>query len=263
MGLNFSSRRDLYLRKCTPPKRTERSERFAVRLCANQAGQLVCTQENPFAHLGSDVDVRQKSVILGIYSLFVFNEAHESLEVSIKGLFDLNKVRPNQDKPHPDDTASITVVCPPKFNGPVEVTNRKQYAPRVSPEEIKMYAGMEKAILEPTTVSLQQEDEQILEVFEATNPIVTFMDEHAKDLGTLDVEKFDTGYRRIGNDSLERIRQFFSNTIFDMMRYTRFEDCSVSCDTKCAPGTSVTVILQVDFLVVEDTGNMQLEEIQL
>lgn len=263
MWFNFSSRRDVYIRKAVPPKRTERSERFAIRLCANQAGKMVSTEENPFARLGSDVDVHQRIVILGIYNLFLFNEVNEGLDINVGGLFDLTKARANQDKPHPDDTGSIVIACPSKFNGPVEAANRKQYVPRISKNDIIMYAGMENAILEPTTVSLQQEDEQVLEVFETTNPVVTFADEHAKELGALDMEKFDSGYRRIGNESMERIREFFRNTIFDLMRYTRFEDCSVSCDAKCPPGTSVTIVLQVDYLVVEDTSTMPLEEIQL
>lgn len=260
---NFSSRRDLYVHKCVAPNKTQLSKRFAIRLCANQTGQLVCTDPNPLASLGSEVDLHQKAIITGIFALFIHNEAKEELDVQIGGLFDLGAARPNQDKPHPDDTGFVTIVCPGRFNGSLEGPDQKQYIPRLSKDDILAYAGMEKAILESNTISLQKEGEEMVEVFENNNPLVIFLDKNAKSMGIVDAERFESGYTRIGAETLQRVREFFRNTVFDVIRYTHFEDVTVTCDTKCAPGTSVSIILQLDYVVVAEATQMKLEEIQL
>ena len=266
MGISFSSRKDIYLHRFSNPSIKECVCQTMVRMVYNDGNALELCGDNPFANIVSMVDENQKIVIQGVYLLFVNNEFKKDLEISISHLFDL-PAHKNEDIHHPDDTASVKIICPQSFNGSIDGNDRVIYKPKLRDELIRKYAGLEQAILEPQSIQMPGPTEnEVKEVFEETSAIMGFIFDNTAHLkpSSSDVKKLGECYYEIDGEFLERVRTFFKNTIFDDIRYTRFEDCRIDCKAKGTPGMSVSVIVQLNYLLIlSGDSKMKQDEIKL
>lgn len=287
MGLNFSTARKEYvIRQYTNPRVKQCENTFMVRMHYSGGDSLVMDNSNPFQGLVSTGDENQRIIIEGMYLLFVNNEFDLDLEVNVSNLFELPREHRNVDVSHPDDTAKISIVCPRRMNGKVSEMDAYLYRPKLSLETLERYAGLEPAILEPQSIEIPNETqeegggeggaEQVVpeEMFEEGNPIVAFIMTHQEALKPLSndfekTEKENTNYYKISGPFLQRVRTFFQDTIFNDMRYTRFEGCKFECmlpegaRIKNA-SANLSFILQIKYLLVSPGDpRMRSDEIKL
>lgn len=284
MGLNFSaSRKEYVIRQYTNPRVKQCDNTFMVRMHYTGGDSLAMENPNPLQSLVSPGDENQRIIIEGMYLLFVNNEFDLDLEVNVTDLFGLPRAHRNVDVSHTDDTAKVTIVCPRRMNGKVPEMDAYLYRPKLALETLERYAGLEPAILEPQSIQIPtktndqdpQEEVSREEVFENGNPIVAFIMTHQEALKPVSGDFEKTGednaspYYKISGPFLERVRTFFQDTIFNDMRYTRFEGCKFEC--RLPEGGRVTnasanlsFILQIKYLTVSPGDpRMRSDEIKL
>ena len=262
---NFSSRQDLYLNQFSNPKVQELSKTLSLRaiVVPGDPNLTFAHEGNAFAGMVSSNDEGQEIVILGIFLLFVHNETRYDVYVDLKGLFIGKKT--NQDVPHVDDCGDLRILCPANFNGVVVGTDRVLYKPRLKDDILRMYAGMERAIVECAEQP----------AFEVSHPIMHFIlhNKHLLNPSASDLVERDRVFT-IAPEFLARVKSFFQNTIYDDIHPTRFEGTSVSgkvpkelmddVQRRKNPAVfpNVTVIVQINYLLVMP-GEQKLRHVEL
>jgi len=237
MGLSWS-RQDIYIHEfCNP---------FSVEKLKQSMISTDKPSSNPFASLISPHEEKQRAVILGIYLLFVCNETYDTCTIQMSGLFEPKKTtHRNEDVGHPDETGTISIICPAQFNGPITENDRILYRPRLKDEYIRKYAGLEEAIMKPQSVLNNGRN-----VYEETNPIVSFIIDHSDHLKPAlnsDFVRHNGGFYEIGAAFLERVQRFFEHTIFDSIRYTRFDQIQFMGGVR---KERISFILQMNYLLI-------------
>lgn len=245
MGNRLSASRDLYLHEYKNPC-----------IVPFQLAKLYhCRDADlaPFAGIVSETDKHQKAVVTGIYLLFVYNNAHDAVEVRFSGLFDGGTI----EGVHPDDANQITIICPPDTNGQVAPIDATLYMPRLREDYIRMYGGLEDVMMQPRT--LGDTDVEIVKSDE--DPLYRFCLVCATPLkaASNDIFKDDkSGHFHIKKAYLERVRTFFKNTVMDDIRYTRFETVKVECNV---PSSEASFIVQINGYLISPTKQPRLEVI--
>ena len=257
---NFSTRQDVYINQFSNPKVQELSKTISFRaIVVPGEDKLTFAHEtDPFAGMVSPNDEGQQVVLLGIYLLFVNNETKHDVYVDVRGLF--QGKRTNQDVPHVDDNGELRILCPASFNNVVLGTDRILYKPRLKDDILRMYAGMERAIVECPKQP----------VLDATHPMMHFIlhSGHLLNPTSVDVYKNETSQTyTVDPVFLERVRTFFTHTIYDDMHPTRLEGVSVSGKIPRALSDdvqlkknavklpNVTLIVQINYLLVTPGEN--------
>lgn len=276
MGGNFSVRRDLYVHHFVNPRIQEKQEQVMVRLMAVPGeNRLVCNKSNPFGHVISNKDEGQQAVITGIYVLFIANETKHDVVVRLSGLFETTK-QENQDVQHIDDSGALKILCPANYNKAVEGNDRILYKPRLKDDVIRTYAGLEGAMLQDQSITLNNADEESI-VLEMAHPMVHFIITNQE---LLKPESGDLVNRErffeIKPEFFQKARQFYNDTIHASMHTTRFEETRLSCapprdvlddiQNKKDPSSlpNVTLVLQLNYLMITPgEPKMRHEEIKV
>lgn len=264
MGSNFSSRKDVYVHQFVNPRIQDRSEQIMIRMMAVPGETYMVfadgkTHCNPFEKFVSRVDDGQEAIITGIYGLFINNESNHSVTMDITGLFESKSQ--NEDVHHIDDDGKMKILCPAGINKALEGNDRILYKPRLMDETIRMYAGLEMAILKDFSVSLETDDSAPV-MLEYSHPLVHFIVMNMDILQPVpgDVIKHDTtGYLQVTRAFLIRAREFFADKIVRDLHPTRFEETQCSClapkelleeakQRKIYP--NVTIVLQMNYLLI-------------
>lgn len=265
MGVNFSGARHVYLHQFENPNVKVTSKRIMIRLVYDEGAKelRVVNGSNPFAQgFLSTVDESQRAVISYIQVEHICNEMDRDFEIQIDQLFDLPEVR-NQDASHPDDTGKIVIFCARKQNDGVAMADSILYRPRLADDLISKYAGTENAILKTSTQTIDQADEESdYALYHKNSPMVCFIMDHGDELAASRHQMAYTSEElnmiRIHKDFVDRVRQLFQHTVWNDLRYTRFEDCKVTCDlgngqvNHLVAGASVCVQLNVCYYVVSN-----------
>ncbi len=276
MGGNFSARRDLYVHHFVNPRIQEKQEQVMVRLMAVPGeNRLVCNKTNPFQHLISSKDEGQRAVITGIYVLFIANETKHDVVVKLAGLFETKK-NDNQDVQHIDDSGMLNILCPANYNKAVEGNDRILYKPRLRDDVIKTYAGLDVAMLQDQSITLNNADEESV-VLEITHPMVHFIITNQELLKpeSGDIVKHERFFE-LKPEFFQKARQFYNDTIYASMHTTRFEETRLSCapprdvlddiQNKKDPSSlpNVTLVLQLNYLMItQGEGKMRHQEIKV
>ena len=196
---------------------------------------------------------KQKVLIVDIYLVYIENNLCVDFIPEIENLVD----KPANVTHHPDgqlideendeQRKGIKLLLPGDFHGPVPEAHRVMFELPDSDVQLLDYAGMEEAIFgeQQTFVPLSMEEqeeqgenpnndnndtsEQSLtsEFFPKHHPLAVFC---TRSKHVLNYSKHD--FREVKNKSgflishglTERVRRFFSNTVFGRLSYTRFED---------------------------------------
>ena len=196
---------------------------------------------------------QQKVLVVDIYLVFIENNLCVDLIPEIENIVD----RPASATHHPngtlimdddddeeDNTKSqrrikIKLLLPKEFHGAVPEKHRAMFELPDSDVQLLDYAGMEDAIfcenqtlipLEETEVENDSNDNtQSLtsEFFPKNHPLAVFCakSKHVLNYGKNDfVELKNKSGFLISNGLTQRVRRFFSNSVFGRLCYTRFED---------------------------------------
>lgn len=262
MGLNFSSRRELYLRQTCNPTVTNKEETFIIRLEYNKALPHLrpVNGDNPFQELGLKLQADERVVIRGIYVRHIANEMKKEFTVEINNLFHIPEPR-NQEANHVDHTGKIRIVCSPLQNAPTRREEAFLYKPQLADATIEKYAGTEDSILNTQTFALQQGTEGPIEqVFPEDSPLLSFIWDHSTHGFRAEKISTEPPLYRIDEETLDRVRTLFKNGIFKDLRYTTFEGCRIFCpvgegNLPITEGASLVIQLKVEYFVIKIQDN--------
>lgn len=280
MGNNFSNRQDLYIHSMDNSQQCqELQDQVMIRICfekSDQPPQIIFP--NPFRRLISEKDDSQKISILALNLSYICNETKHDLLIHLHDIFEvLNKK--NEDSAHVDDTGHIKILCPANFNGPVLGNDRILYKPRLNLDVIRSYVGLN--LLDINIKPIQPNEIHFTEsVLELSHPIVYFIlnnEEKLQQFGTNMIQRTnEPNFVKIDTVYLNRVKEFFKNTIYDDLRTTRFDDVKITCplprelqnelinSKKSSSAASVTLILQINYLLIlTGGGKLKHQEIKI
>lgn len=268
MGLSFSTRQDLYTHHFTNPRVSEISQEFHYRLIAS-AGESHFKFPNgkefinPFPNLVSDKDMFQHIFVTNISLLFLDNETKFDTICQIEGLFG-NSAESNEDVKHTDESGKFSILCPANYAGTVKGNDSILYKPRLKDEILKTYAGIAEAIVNP--------GELLADSYEITHPLCYFIvnNEHLLEPLPGDIEKVGETLYKFDGKFVERVREYFRNTIYNDMHATRFDEAKISMKIppelqdelrKSKNSPNVTIIVRLAGLLVS-SGELRLKNVE-
>ncbi len=269
MGNNFSTRQDIFLNRFSNPRVQELQKTLSIRGTVIPGEKWLTFENgknsvNPFQSLVSPQDASQSVVLLGIYNLFIRNEVNDDIVFRVDNLF-VGKST-NEDVNHVDDNGRIKILCPFKYDNSISGADTILYKPRLKAEVLKAYCGLEECI-----ISGQQQ------IYDKTHPLVHFIlgNRELLETSSSDFIKHEkTQTYEISPEFLKRVQTFFSNTIYDDIHRTRFEETKISCELpkkviednqnrkNVAVLPNVIVILQVNYLLISP-GDQHLRFIEM
>lgn len=260
MRLKWSEQRKFYDNPlCSNSTNKIGSKTVCVKFCVNQNGNLVPTEstKHPFKHIVSQVNNDQQAIVTGLYIKFMQNDfADENTKIEITNLFD------SENDNDEDDTRPIYVTCPAKYHGIFSVSDELIYQPALKREEILMYATQEKALFEPSVVELLMDNEEPGEsiLFEETHPLISCLVMKHISLSELSkIEHDGKTYYGLKNETIEKLKESYNNTIFDNIHYTRFENCKIACNLKVKQELDqpiekqkgIVIVLQINYVLTD------------
>ena len=267
MGNNFSSRQDFYVHTMDNTHTQELQDQIMIRLVPSDGSIFVPVLPNPFRRLVSEKDDSQKICILGLSLVYICNESKYDVNIQIQNVFDV-AIKKNEDMAHMDDTGCLKILCPANFNGPVLGNDRILYKPRLNLDIIRNYAGLN--ILDINIKPMQQENQNDMTLLELAHPIVYFIlnnEEKLQEFGSGNqVQRTaDPNFVKVETTYLNRVKEFFKNTIYDDLRMTRFDDVKIGSvipkglfdelqNRKHATQMSIVVIVQINYLQISSGG---------
>jgi hypothetical protein len=278
MGNNFSSRQDFYVHSMDNTHTQELQDQVMIRLIPD--GTLfVPVLANPFRRLVSEKDDSQKICILGLSLVYICNESKYDVNIQLQNIFDV-AIKKNEDTAHTDDTGCLKILCPANFNGPVLGNDRILYKPRLTLDVIRNYAGLN--ILDINIKPMQEGGQNEMTLLELAHPIVYFIlnnEDKLQEFGNSvnQIQRTnDPNFVKIETVYLNRVKEFFKNTIYDDLRMTRFDDVKIASvipkglfdelqNRKISPPLmSVTVIIQINYLQISSgSGKIKHQQIKI
>jgi hypothetical protein len=275
MGNNFSNRQDLYIHSIDNAQCQELQDQIMIRINFTDKNEPHIIFTNPFRRLVSEKDTSQRICILALNLSYICNETKHDLLIHLHHLFEvLNKK--NEDAAHVDDTGHVKILCPGNFNGPVLGNDRILYKPRLNLDVIRNYACLN--LLDINVKSIGENSQE--SILELSHPLIYFIlnnEEKLQEFGTNMIQRIsnDSGsFVKVDTVYLNRVKEFFKNTIFDDLRPTRFDDVKIECPIpkdlanelankkSSFFSPSITVLIQINYLLISESAG-KLKQIKI
>lgn len=172
-----------------------------------------------------------RAIVLSVDMTYYTNDTQCPIEM----VLDLNWQSRCGDhsKNHPDSTGLVRFILNPGHGGSVAKDDQKLYEPNFLNLGFNLlpFAGLEHSILNPHSWQVDQQtnaaqEEPLYEVFSLTDPLIVFIDENRQHLSKwikqsdIFIAK-DRMHYMVQRDALKRIRQFFKDTVFPLLHYTK------------------------------------------
>jgi hypothetical protein len=208
----------------------------------------------PFENIVSHIDNDQQAIVTGLYVKFIQNDfVDENVMIKIINLFVVNN---DNDE---DDNKPIKIPCPPKYHDLFTGSDELIYKPNLTQQKILMYAGQEKFLFEPTIIELlMDESEPMGSLYQDTHPLISCLVEKGMKLSEFSkTEQDGKVYYGVGNETIEKIKEYYHDTIFKNIHYTRFEDCKFECTLKVQPEDDIpiekrkgiAILMQINYIL--------------
>lgn len=211
MGLTWSTRHDFYVHQFSNP----RVQTFSKELIIDVHK---CNNTNPFATMVDSECSDQKAILVSLSLKTMINGYSQLINVF------LGDVYPEQEKP-------LHIVCPANYESSITNIENTIYRHELATDKIEMYAGLDRTILQDKNPSENTD----YECFPHNHPIVEFIKLHGTLLqpedGDFVQKQGETKmYYLVRNTFIQKVRDFFSNKVFNKMKYSRFENTRIFCD---------------------------------
>lgn len=239
MGLTWSTRHDFYVHQFSNP----RVQTFAKEMIIDVHK---CNNANPFINIVDNQCIDQKAVLVSIKLKTMINGYQDGVSVF------LSDVYPDQERP-------LQITCPSQFEAVIPDIDSTVYKHELAQDKIEMYAGLDRTILKDKNPSENSD----YECFPHNHPIVEFIKLHGtllqpEDGDFVKKEGETKTYYLVKNTFISKVRDFFSNHIFNKMKYSRFENARVVCELPAVEEKqTLLIVLMVTYVLINPgTGEL-------